>query len=104
ASVAGGTSSTGTVTLQSAAPSGGAVVQLFSSSNAATVPAGITVPAGATTATFGITTATVTANTAVTISGLLRLSASTSLTVTASAAPPPPPPPPPAAPSLSSIT
>jgi hypothetical protein len=102
ASVSGGTSSTGTVTLQSAAPSGGAVVQLFSSSSVATVPAGITVPAGAATASFPISTSSVTADTAVTISGLLRLSAATSLTVKAPASPPPPPPP--AGPSLSALS
>ena len=60
--------STGTVTLGSAAPSGGAVVTLASSNtNAATVPASVTVAAGATTATFAITTSAVTAATAVTI-------------------------------------
>jgi hypothetical protein len=89
--VNGGTSSTGTVTLQSAAPSGGAPVQLFSSSAAATVPASITVPAGAASATFPISTPWVTADTAVTISGLLRLSASTTLTVIAAGSPPPTP-------------
>jgi hypothetical protein len=91
ATVNGGTSSTGTVTLQSAAPSGGAVVQLFSSNAAASVPASVTVPAGVASATFPISTASVTADTAVTISGLLRLSASRSLTVKASATPPPTP-------------
>ncbi|PYR88862.1 MAG: hypothetical protein DMF84_26315 [Acidobacteria bacterium] len=99
ATVNSGTSSMGTVTLQSAAPSSGAVVQLFSSNAAASVPASVTVPAGAATATFPITTASVTATTTATISGLLRLSASTSLTVTPSNAPPPPP----GGPSLSSI-
>jgi hypothetical protein len=105
ASVNGGTSSTGTVTLQSSAPSGGAVVQLFSSGSAATVPASVTVPAGTASATFPISTSSVTADTAVTISGLLRLSASTSLTVKAAAPPPPPPPPPPpSGPSLSTLS
>jgi hypothetical protein len=101
ATVNGGTSSTGTVTLQSAAPNGGAVVQLFSSSSVATVPASITVPAGAATATFPISTSSVAADTAATISGLLRLSASTSLTVRSAA---PPPPPPPSSPALSAIS
>ena len=91
ATVNGGTSSTGTVTLQSAAPTGGAAVQLFSSGAAASVPPSVTVAAGATTATFPITTSSVTADTTVTISGLQRLSASTSLTVKAGAAPPPAP-------------
>ena len=62
ASVAGGSSSTGTVTLQVAAPTGGAVVTLTSSNiAAATVPASVTVAAGATTATFAVATSTVTA-------------------------------------------
>jgi hypothetical protein len=98
--VSSGTSSTGTVTLQGAAPSSGAVVQLFSSNAAASVPASVTVPGGGTTATFPITTASVAASTTATISGLLRLSASTSLTITPSGAPPPPPP---NGPSLSSV-
>ena len=67
-SVNGGTSSTGTVTLSGAAPSGGAVVTLSSSGSAATVPANVTVAAGATTATFTVTTSAVTAATPVTIS------------------------------------
>ena len=91
ATVNGGSPSTGTATLQGAAPSGGAVVQLFSSNGAASVPASVTVPAGATSATFAIATASVSADTAVTITALERLSASTSLTVKAAAAPPPTP-------------
>ena len=68
AAVTGGNGSTGTVTLGSAAPTGGAVVTLTSSNtNAATVLASVTVPANATTATFAITTSTVNAATAVTI-------------------------------------
>src|SRR5207248_3312229 len=64
----GGTGSTGTVTLTSAAPAGGAVVTLTSgNTNAATVPAAVTVPAGATGASFAATTKTVTAVTAVTL-------------------------------------
>src|SRR6516164_5202118 len=56
AAVTGGNGSTGTVTLGSAAPVGGAIVTLASNLNAATVPASVTVPANATTATFAITT------------------------------------------------
>ncbi|MEY2401744.1 MAG: hypothetical protein QOJ08_1855 [Ilumatobacteraceae bacterium] len=67
ASVVGGASSTGTVTLSSAAPAGGMVVTLNSSNAAATVPASVTVAAGAATATFTATTQTVTAQTPVTI-------------------------------------
>ena len=91
ATVNGGSMSAGTATLQSAAPSGGAVVQLFSSNVAASVPASVTVPAGATSATFAIATSSVSADAAVTITALERLSASTLLTVKAAAAPPPTP-------------
>ena len=67
-SVVGGNAATGTVTLTSAAPSGGFVVTLASSNTAiATVPASVTVPQGATSATFGTSTAAVSATTPVTI-------------------------------------
>jgi hypothetical protein len=69
ASVTGGTSSTGIVTLTAAAHAGGMVVTLASNNTAAaTVPATVTVAAGATTATFTVTTKAVTASTAVAIS------------------------------------
>jgi hypothetical protein len=56
------------VTLTNAAPTGGAVVRLESSNvDAARVPSSVTVPAGATTATFTITTATVPARVNATI-------------------------------------
>jgi len=71
----GGASSTGTVTLSSAAPSGGAVVTLskaFSNGGPGTVPvtipASVTVPAGQTSASFSIGTSSVTATTNVRIS------------------------------------
>jgi trimeric autotransporter adhesin len=95
-SVTGGNSSTGTVTLTSAAPSGGSVVTLSSNSPSATVPASVTVAAGATSATFTTTTTAVTAAATATISaayaGVTRTAAlsinppgtSVSLTVTAS--------------------
>src|SRR5439155_9995714 len=51
-SVVGPASSTGTVTLTAAAPAGGTLVTLASSNAAATVPASVTVAAGATSATF----------------------------------------------------
>src|SRR5215218_8061282 len=55
--VVGGNSATGTVTLTSAAPSGGFTVSLSSNNTAAaTVPASVTVPAGSTSATFAVTT------------------------------------------------
>jgi hypothetical protein len=56
-SVVGGNPATGTVTLVSAAPDGGTVVTLGSNQpGAASVPAGVTVPAGATGANFTVTT------------------------------------------------
>jgi hypothetical protein len=55
--VVGGTSSTGTVTLTSAAPAGGFQVALTSDNPvAATVPPSVTVAAGSTSASFTITT------------------------------------------------
>ncbi len=70
ASVIGGTTSTGTVTLNGPAPAAGAVVTLSSSNTAAaTLPATVTVAGGATTATFTVTTKPVTVNFNVTITG-----------------------------------
>lgn len=67
-SVGSQASVTGTVTLTSAAPTGGAVVRLESSNvDAARVPSSVTVAAGATTATFTITTPTVSTRVNVTI-------------------------------------
>ncbi len=52
-SVTGGSSATGTVALTGPAPSGGLAVSLSSNnSDVATVPATVTLPAGATPATF----------------------------------------------------
>ena len=84
-SVVGGSSSTGTVTLSGAAPTGGAVVSLSSSNTAAAqVPATVTVLAGATTATFTATTSAVTLDTVVTITALYNsVTRGTTLTVTA---------------------
>ena len=91
-SVAGGASSTGTVTLAAAAPSGGTVVTLSDNSAAATVPTSVTVAAGATSRTFTVTTTAVTSSTPISISGSSGGSTrSATLTVT---------PPAPAAPAL----
>ena len=69
-SVSGGSTATGTVTLNVAAPSGGAQVLLASSnSGAASVPASITIPAGAASATFTVHTASVSSTTTVSIGG-----------------------------------
>ena len=67
--VDGGTAAEGTATLSGSAPAGGTLVSLSSSSAAAAVPASITVPAGATSATFAVTTSPVSALTTVTILG-----------------------------------
>jgi hypothetical protein len=66
--VTGGHSSTGTVTLTGPAPTGGALVSLSSSNTAvATVPSNVTVPLGATSATFTVRTSSVASSSSVTI-------------------------------------
>jgi hypothetical protein len=80
-SVTGGSGSTGTVTLNGAAPSGGAIVTLRSGNSAATVPASVTIPAGTRTANFTVTTIGVTRTTYVSITATYR-SASISRTLT----------------------
>ena len=88
ATVQGGNSSTGTVTLSAAAPSGGAVITLSDNSAAANVPSSISVPGGATSANFTVTTTTVTASTVVPISALFAgVTRTASLTVTPQTAP-----------------
>jgi len=90
-SLTGGNSSTGTVTLSSAAPSGGAQVALSSSNTAAArVPSSVTVAAGATSASFTISTSAVAASTTVTISAAYG-GATRSVSLTVTPAPPPPP-------------
>jgi hypothetical protein len=69
ASVTGGTSATGTVTLSAPAPAGGARVTLASSNAAvAAVPANVLVAAGATSKTFTVTTVRTRRNSTVTLS------------------------------------
>jgi hypothetical protein len=70
ASVVGGLqASTGTVTLSGPAPAGGVQVLLSSSNTAAAgVPVSVTVPAGATSATFAVSTSIVLISTSATIS------------------------------------
>ncbi|MDR3692251.1 MAG: hypothetical protein P4L46_22910 [Fimbriimonas sp.] len=65
--VVGGQTASGTVTLKSAAPSGGAKVNLSSNNPSATVPATVSIPAGTTSSTFKITTISVTSNVFVSI-------------------------------------
>lgn len=69
--ITGGTSSTGTVTLNGDAPSGGTVVSLTSSNTAvATVPSSVTVPQGSDTTTFAINSSVVNAAGSATISAI----------------------------------
>ncbi len=69
-STRGGNDVTGTATLSSPAPSGGVVVTLTSSnSSLASVPTSVTVPAGATSASFSIRTHSVSNTSSVTIGG-----------------------------------
>jgi len=85
ASVAGGGSAQGMVTL-SAAPASATTVSLSSTNAAATVPASVTVVAGATTATFTVTTTAVAATTGVSISasaGGVTMTAALSVTADA---------------------
>ncbi len=79
ASVTGGISSTGTVTLSGLAPAGGLVVAISDNNSAATVPASVTIAANATTAAFSITTKTVTASTPVTITATANGTAPTTI-------------------------
>jgi hypothetical protein len=68
--VKGGNTSQGTVKLSGIAPAGGAIVTLSSNqTSVATVTGSVTVPAGFKTATFTITTKTVSQTTSVSISG-----------------------------------
>lgn len=81
--VRGGSPSTGTVTLNGRAPAGGTSVSLSSSnSSVATVPSSVTVPSGSTSATFTVTSRTVTYTRTVTISGTRNGTRSATLTVT----------------------
>jgi hypothetical protein len=83
-SVVGGNSSQGTVMLAVAAPAGGVTVGLTSgNTSVATVPASVLVAAGATSATFDVSTASVTATSPVTITATYSGASQTAtLTVT----------------------
>ncbi|MFM7187711.1 MAG: multicopper oxidase domain-containing protein, partial [Armatimonadota bacterium] len=88
-SVVGGGTITGTVTIGGPAAAGGFVVSLAASKPAVTVPASVTVLAGATTATFVATSVPVAATTALTISasgGGVAINANVSVTAPAIAA------------------
>jgi len=82
ASVIGGQSAMGTVTLTAAAPAGGAGVSLSSANGAASVPSSVTVAAGATSANFSLSTGSVTSATAGNIAASYNgVTKSTSFTV-----------------------
>jgi len=89
-SVAGGNSSTGTVTLSGPAPTGGAQVALSSNNGPASVSRSVTIEAGATSATFTVSTSAVASSTTVTISAAYGGVTKTVL-LTVTPAPPPPP-------------
>jgi trimeric autotransporter adhesin len=85
ATVIGGGTSTGNVTLNGPAPTGGAIVTLSSSAGVATVPASVTIAAGATAVTFKISTTTVSSVTTVTIGGAFNGTQTASLAINPSA-------------------
>ncbi len=89
--VVGGNPAQGTVTLTGAAPSGGAVVAITSSNSAvASTPQNVTVAAGATSASFSVSTAAVSASTPVTITASFGgVTRSATLTVTSANTPAP---------------
>jgi hypothetical protein len=94
-SVVGGTPSTGTVTLATTAPTGGTVVALGSQlPGLASVPSDVTVPAGATRASFPVTTFASSFTTVVQLSATLGGSSQfATITVGPASTPTPPPPP-----------
>lgn len=81
-SVTSGANATGTATLDAAAPTGGVVVALSSNNtDAATVPASVTVPSGATSATFTVASKGVDTATSVTITGVAGATKTGNVTV-----------------------
>jgi outer membrane protein assembly factor BamB len=84
ASVVGGTTGQGTVTLASAAPTGGVTVNLSSSSSVLSVPTTISVAAGSKTGTFTVTASAVdsAASAKITVSSDSRGSATGTVSVT----------------------
>lgn len=90
--VVGGNNVTGTVLLNSPAPSGGIQATLSTSNLVAKPQPTVTVPAGQTSANFTVTTSAVANNTPVTITAIVgNASQSASMTVTPAAAPSPTP-------------
>jgi trimeric autotransporter adhesin len=77
ASLNAGASGICTVTLTQAAPAGGSTVTSASNNTSLTVPASVAVAAGATTATFGVTAATIASNQSATVTATLGSSSQT---------------------------
>lgn len=71
ASVLGGAPSTGTITVSTAAPSGGYLISLSSADPSVTVPATVLLPEGATTVSFPVTTRAVSSTRSVRITATL---------------------------------
>jgi formylglycine-generating enzyme required for sulfatase activity len=85
-SVLGGTSTTGTVNLNTNAPTGGLTVQLYTTTGIAGLPSSVTVLAGQKTATFTVTTVPVSASAQTQIVGkYLGVAKTATLTVQAAA-------------------
>jgi hypothetical protein len=80
-SVTGGQGATGTLTLSSPAPAGGAQATLSSNSPAAGVPPSVTVPEGQISASFPVTTTPVTSTTVATITAMSANTVSAGLTI-----------------------
>jgi len=85
----GGDPATGTVTLNSAAPAGGALVTLASNNAAASVPANVLIPAGQRSATFAVQTSAVATFTTVTLSATYGSVIPATVTASFLVAPPP---------------
>jgi hypothetical protein len=82
ASVTSGAPATGTITLSGSAPAGGVSVSLSSNNAAAIVPASVTVAAGSESATFTVTTGSVTSSVSATLTATYGVSKTAALTIT----------------------
>jgi hypothetical protein len=87
-SIAGGSTSTGTVTLNGPAPSGGQAVEFSSNSSLAVPTASIVIPAGATSGTMTVTAGSTTTTSTATINATMNSgSVAATLTITPGSAP-----------------
>lgn len=88
--ISAGQTATGTVTLASPAPAGGASVNLSSDNSAASVPSSIAIPQGQTSGTFPVATSAVTTPTTATVNASSANGASASLQINPTVSSPPP--------------